>query len=469
MKKMKKIMQLITIAIPVIFILVSAIESNQRAAVYYVDTFTGNDSNDGTSASSAWESISAVNGKTFEPGDRILFRSGGIWNENLILRGSGVAGKPVVIDKYGKGDKPAIIGQEQQGTHVINLSGVEYWEINNLDISGKYAVNGIYIAGGKGRLNHFRIRECEIHDLTMGGGYSRGNGIRINGRDLFNDIRIENNFIHDVSGDGIMVNGDASLENITKLYVGNNTLINVAGDGIIIRDAKAPVTEYNYVNNCGYANYSSNAGIWCAFTDSAVFQYNECCFVKKPQKNNDGMSFDSDIGAIRTIFQYNYSHDNDGGFHLCMRQAKNTIMRYNISQNDKLRLFYQGFTSPECLIYNNVFYGPALLSNKPEPGGKWSNNIFWSTEAQYTVPELGSNNITWGNASGGKHIDPMLVDPGNGGTKIDMTAKNRLSGYRLKKGSPCIDAGIVVPENGGKDFWGKSLYKGVPDIGVMEF
>jgi len=41
--------------------------------------------------------------------------------------------------------------------------------------------------------------------------------------------------------------------------------------------------------------------------------------------------------------------------------------------------------------------------------------------------------------------------------------------YKISPISPCIDAGISIPDNGSKDFWGKPLYNGLPDIGAMEF
>lgn len=41
--------------------------------------------------------------------------------------------------------------------------------------------------------------------------------------------------------------------------------------------------------------------------------------------------------------------------------------------------------------------------------------------------------------------------------------------YRLKPGSPCIDAGTAITNNGGKDFWGTSVpYNNKTEIGVYE-
>jgi hypothetical protein len=43
-----------------------------------------------------------------------------------------------------------------------------------------------------------------------------------------------------------------------------------------------------------------------------------------------------------------------------------------------------------------------------------------------------------------------------------------LSGYRLNNNSPCIDAGIVINDNGGKDFWGNTVGTASIDIGAHE-
>ena len=42
------------------------------ATTYYVDATNGNDSNNGTTITSAWKSISKLNKTTFKPGDQIF-------------------------------------------------------------------------------------------------------------------------------------------------------------------------------------------------------------------------------------------------------------------------------------------------------------------------------------------------------------------------------------------------------------
>ena len=59
---------------------------------------------------------------------------------------------------------------------------------------------------------------------------------------------------------------------------------------------------------------------------------------------------------------------------------------------------------------------------------------------------------------------PKFDGPGTGGFGI-----HSLSGYKLQPGSPCINAGFLIPNNGGRDYWGNKITDGKPDIGAFEF
>ena len=82
-----------------------------HATTYYVSS-TGNDSNNGTSQGTAWQTIDRVNQITYQiqPGDQILFQRGGHFRGGLIWGTSGSAASPVVIGAYGTGDAPIIDG-----------------------------------------------------------------------------------------------------------------------------------------------------------------------------------------------------------------------------------------------------------------------------------------------------------------------------------------------------------------------
>lgn len=82
-----------------------------RAATYYVSSSGGNDSNDGLSTGSAWQTLKKVNTfRGFLPGDKILLKAGDRFESNLSVYNSGMADKPIVVGRYGTGANPLIYG-----------------------------------------------------------------------------------------------------------------------------------------------------------------------------------------------------------------------------------------------------------------------------------------------------------------------------------------------------------------------
>jgi hypothetical protein len=84
----------------------------------------------------------------------------------------------------------------------------------------------------------------------------------------------------------------------------------------------------------------------------------------------DGEGFDSDYNSRNTRFQYNYSHDNEGGFMLiCTPVARNqrenigntgTVIRYNISRNDHTRGFHLSGAEHTTVDHNVIYVGPGI-------------------------------------------------------------------------------------------------------------
>ena len=79
---------------------------------YYVDNTAGNDNSTGTSESTAWKTLARVNRASFAPGDRILFKRGEIWREQLTISAAGIPNDPILFDAYGSGSAPVISGAD---------------------------------------------------------------------------------------------------------------------------------------------------------------------------------------------------------------------------------------------------------------------------------------------------------------------------------------------------------------------
>lgn len=239
------------------------------------------------------------------------------------------------------------------------------------------------------------------------------------------------------------------------------------------------------------SRFDSGHSVFNFNTVDCIVQYNEAYGNTSTNVDEiDHGGFDADYNSRGTVIQYNYSHDNNW-FCGIMRKPYNTdiTIRYNISQNELLGAYLYGFPwmkgVSDVKVYNNTHYFKEGTGNRVfVAAGKeriptetvFRNNIFyfeepaeWGFEPDETC--LFENNLFYNLAPKGENgivANPLFADPGNAGTDIDMTAPNRLEGYKLQKNSPAINTGIIINENGGKDFGGNTL-SGVQDIGAFEF
>lgn len=488
---------------------------------YYIDNVGGSDSNTGKSTTQAWKTITKVNGTVFFPGDSILFKNGGSWTGTLHPQGEGIAGKPIVIGSYGTGTtKPLFNGNGALRT--VYLSNQQYYEISNLEVTNSVSPGstkrGIEVENiNRGKLTHIKIFNNNVHDILGDNvkGQDGSIGIMVvvrkgssgNVGSWFDSVRIENNIVKKVNRTAIGSSSDwrcqpqwgcttaSGYNPITNMVISNNYVENAGGDGIVPIVTEGALVEHNIVNGANINSGQANAGIWCFDSNNCLFQYNEAYNVKTAI---DGEGYDVDFGQDGTIFQYNYSHDNDGGFMLLCTNVEgantNAIVRYNVSQNDKYRIIILNGNVQNAKIYNNTMYLPAGSTTRPivvdNWGGKFpkdiyiTNNIFQLTAANIwvDVDSIGGAKVfdynivygahTTGEPTGAHNIftDPKLVAPGTGttgGLVSGVLTFGNVDGYKLQTGSPAIGAGTLITSNGGKDYWGNTVSAtAAPNIGA---
>jgi Right handed beta helix region/Polysaccharide deacetylase len=98
------------------------------AATYYVDP-SGSNGNDGLSPQTPWRTLLKVGISTFQPGDQVLFKRDGVWNEWLTPPSSGTAGNLIKFDAYGNGRPPEFTGRyTTTSSQWTNTSG-NVWQI----------------------------------------------------------------------------------------------------------------------------------------------------------------------------------------------------------------------------------------------------------------------------------------------------------------------------------------------------
>ena len=476
---------------------------------YYVDSSFGSDDYSGTSEAEAWKSLDKVNAMTFEPGDKILFKAGSVFKGNLHPNGSGEEGYPITVGMYGVGAKPMIIGDGTEKA-VVYLYNQPYWEITDLDISGadqKDILYGILVkAEDYGVLSHIYICNNQIQniagDLTnkINGGIFltvAGTGVKT----WFDHARVENNTVRHVNRTGITLDAYQSWEDkripedqpgtwvpSTDVVIRGNFLDDIGGDGIVMKNCDGGIVEYNTAKNCNARSNEANVAIWVFNSNNCVMQYNEAYGTRWSQ---DGEGFDVDSFCENTTVQYNYSHDNEGGFVMICAPGestgisgfytKDTVVRYNISQNDRrVGVMYSGNVTNTQVYNNTIYVGEGLDTNIVEvyewgavpSGSSFYNNLVYNLGdggyETYSAQIDYSHNLMYGNhpvsePNTGLKIteDPMLVAPGTGGNGIWT-----VDGYMLQAGSPAIGAGKVIENSGDRDYFGFVNDAGAPNIGA---
>ncbi len=492
--------------------------STALATTYYVDSVGGDDGNSGTSPGAAWQNLTKVSTVTFSAGDQILLKAGSVWNsQQLWPKGSGSAGNPIVIDKYGVGSLPLLNGQGAV-TDVVYLYNQEYWDVNNLEITNYRSGDdpddpanlrrGVYVqADDAGEINHIYLQNLEVHDVS--GTYeTKHNGgifLEVTGNTTetyFNDVLIDGCYVHDVNRTGVS-NLSSWWRRLpedpnwvpSQNFVMKNTIIERAAyNGAIIRCVDGALIEYCTFKDNG--RYGNGNAIFIFNTDNSVIQYCEGYGTFYNSGDHDAAGFDSDGRNKSSKIQYCYSHDNGlggivmavgDGFTPEQRFNTNTKIRYNIIENCLQHGFRLSGTPTDTMIYNNVVYiGPELSDIKIIFHKGWNgapanisylNNIFYNLGSGcYYDFAASTNNTLDHNLFFGNHpatepadankitTDPKLVAPGTGGVGRDT-----VDGYKLKSGSPCIDAGIDIPNNGGLDYWGNVVpQNAATDIGAYE-
>ncbi len=410
-----------------LFILIVLAATNLAAQnkTYFVST-SGNDNADGLSVENAWKSLEKVNSVTFQPGDKILFKSGEEWKGQLFMKGSGAEGAPIVLSSFGGCEKPVINIGEAEGAG-IRIHNQSWWEVSNMEIVSYAAPKlgigrqGIVITADEpGKVfNHFVVKDCYIHDIwgQMGGNteyvgyYSCGILVRVmvdrsqrNNpgfvRAEMNDVLIEGNRIERFDKCGIISWGPRH-----NVVVRGNYMDNLGGDGIFVNGPYRGLIEYNEIHrSCMRSGnldlpgsegwWPHTAACWIQNTEETIMQFNEVYDTGREPLNGDGFAYDFDFNCVRCIAQYNYSKNNHG-FLLLMYNIYENVARYNISENDKTHLIQmQGSREGDRnLIYNNIFYVDYgtldldfFIGNSAEGGREvndlgayFYNNIFYAT------------------------------------------------------------------------------------------
>lgn len=385
-----------------------------------------------------------------------------------MLTAKGSEDRPIRISSYGSGESKPVLAGEGVLPGTVHLLNCEYITVSGIEVTNRSDVperrSGFYIeAKNSGVLHGITISECCIHDI-IGDNYNSNFGFyRLTGAIIcypnglevpsaFDGLRIENNKIYYADHSGILLystwcNRDGigegygewtPSENVT---VRENDLSDIGGDGIQIGTSNGTVVEHNVVYYANNRSGKYRVGLWPWNSDNCIYQYNEVAFTGCVE--GDGQGYDLDFGTSNNIMQYNYSHDNKGGFLLVCSypgvKNTNSVFRYNLSINDD-GIIYRvvGVGTLGCEIYNNFAYNDRRESvfwllttaefEKDVSEVHFYNNIFYSTKgAHWSINDktyLRDNYFHIGNNSGKTALNERQISERTNTLKVSELIKN---------------------------------------------
>ena len=383
-------------------------------ATYYVAT-NGSDSNNGTSTSTPWLTLSKVSGYTFNPGDIIYFHCGDTFRGDLIIHNSGSSGAPITYGSYGTGAKPKLLGSVDISSTSAwsNVSG-NIWKTSatigtTMDDVANLIFNNEASCGVKMETQATCVTQGQWYynpstnyiyiyssgnpgsyytHIEAGGVYNEPQVITC---DTKNYVTIQNLDVRYSANNGICCGFGASSNIIIEhcnvswaggIYVTGHTGARM-GNGIGVwcngGYAVSNVTiKYNWIHDCFDSGISPQGG--ATMNISTIYMYYNVIY-------NCGYSYEfwTDAGAVASgIYFYNNTLFNSGswsngqrgggitGFHCMLWNNSGTLSNCYIRNNIMINSLYEAvcnnnndvsaFGLDYNLYYNNQYYGAVWIS-----------------------------------------------------------------------------------------------------------
>ncbi|MEX0325029.1 MAG: hypothetical protein AB3N33_02955 [Puniceicoccaceae bacterium] len=488
---------------------------------YFLDAVNGNDNNDGRSPETAWQTLERLSDVRIKAGEVVLFKAGDVFTGRFYLWGSGTPQDPIVFGAYGTGAKPLLQGGEQD-VEVIYITGDRGLEFRNLQISNDYPAGSIphrygiriQASAGSGDMQHFHFHDLDFINIEGADPENESRAIMAEALDFgeepdslrsrFNGFIVEDCLFSNIDGRAVQfhdrnqslsdsrIRGRSYYPSIGFVFQ-NNTGINIHRNMLQLQGTKDAVIQYNYMSGT-----NEGSAFWPFDTDGTLVQFNDFRHLRNEKADSYICHFD--YNCIDTLMQYNFGYDVDGGLVEIIVLSdfsffqEDAVARYNIGVDVGFRnkansagIMLSGRVT-RSKVYNNTIvttnrqssYKAIAINNW---GGEWPdnnaihNNLFLATGNPSTFDDIGrmtqagnvlSHNLYHGNITlPGADLspvsgDPLVLFPGNPDPKpMDMM---------IQAGSPAIAAGMLIADNGGRDFFDNPLPDGlVPSIGAHEF
>jgi len=439
-------------------------------------------------------------------------------------------------------------------TGAVNLQNQEYVHIANLELSndddfavditsGSFVRDGVSVSINADKLPEgadtimagIRVSNLDVHNIDGPSTWQRIHYAGVNfqvfgskqwteygtGGYHFRDVRIENNTFHNVELHAVQFAfnwfGDAQgrADETGKfhegweqlwvrdqdfysrdVYIGHNYAESIGQGPYQFANTQRLLAEYNEANGWLERYNQVSAGLYLWAGADSVMRFNE--IYDGPANQYDATPWDLEFTNFDVLYEYNYSHDNQGGWMSYMGNSSNSIARYNLSVNDNGVIWKNMLSSNYAPTYvaNNVFvYDGSKLHSVHDEVLKdtvyFFNNVFYNTSTTPTTWEAKAGGLDLGVFSNNAYYEAggspspsqpedagaVTADPQFVGDVADYATnagveniRESAAPFKLAATSPLIDQGRYNERIGTEDFFGAPNYRGAaPDIGIHEY
>lgn len=361
---MKKNLCLFILLIAVSQLFCSCTKNLAETHTFYLNSITGNDSNDGKTPETAWKSLKRASLAEYTAGNKLLLCSGCTFSGKLELNAQGEAENPVIISSYtGENGVTTLPVIDAKGyVAAISILNSKHLKISNLRLTSDAGEPvdpdaatiryGVYIEANKpGEYSGISLDGLEISGIFATENVDKdgqnptsnmGYGIFVHmktGEAKISNISITNNLIERTGHTGIRVFGHRDSNTyLDSLTIVNNHLEHIGGPGMVPGMCENVLVRGNVVNYSGSdidsRMHNRGSGIWPWTCNNVLIEKNK--FMNAWGKM-DSYGCHIDYNCNDVVVQYNLSMNNSGGFVEILGNNRNCSYRYNVSINDGYR------------------------------------------------------------------------------------------------------------------------------------
>lgn len=369
------------------------VKTEQTGRTWYINSISGDDSENGLTPETAWKSLKMANQLDFRPGDKLFLARGSTFAGNLVLQGAGSREEPVIVGAYesGNGNDALPVIDAKGYVAAIQIENGGNFEISDLELTsdGGTPVEemaqtrryGVWLtAGNPGIHENFTFRNLRIHHIfatenvkgdgqnpTSNMGY--GFFIAMNSLDArLRNIHIENCSIEMTGHTGIRIFGygdETGSTYIDSVTIINNRLTHIGGPGMVPGRCENVLVRGNVVDHSGSSAdprmHARGSGIWPWTCNNVLIEKNKFMHARGKA---DSCGAHIDYNCNNVVVQYNLSLDNAGGFVEILGNDRNCSYRYNISINDGFRIKGQDGAHQE----GKVLWTSGYVGKAPKTG-----------------------------------------------------------------------------------------------------